>query len=169
MQYSLSIAAFLAALLASPATPAADALAACDAGHPARSTVMAYLRAMHKHNFGDAYDQVTATMTDGRTREDWAALQASLYVPGKVEIYGVDIRGIYAAAEDADCQAQVTVTNVLSSRDKLNEHGNIEFEIYRVAKSDDGWRIDEQETLFDDTAIRHYFPTSSAYATPGER
>jgi hypothetical protein len=123
-----------------------------------RSAVMAYLTAMHEHRFADAYDHVGDGMTDGRSRDDWAALQARAYGPGKVQIYGVDARAPMVDGDDAACAARAVVPNLLSARDRLNEHGAVEFELYHVVRQDGQWRVDGQETLFDDPAIRRWFP-----------
>lgn len=140
-----------------PASLAANEL--CPDGSGPRSAVMDYLGAMHKHQFDKAYDHVTESMTDGRSREDWAALQARAYQPGKVDIYGVDVRAARGHDNDAGCSARAVVPNILSSRDKLNEHGLVEFETYTVVKSEGGvWRVDAQETLFEDDAVSTWFP-----------
>ncbi len=154
-----------AALLLAALAAGAGAAETCPDPSAPRGAVMAYLRAMHENRFEDAYDYVTENMTDGRSRTAWAELQRSLYLPGAVDIYGVDIRNAYAPADDPQCSAGATVANVLSSRDRLNEAGNVEFEIYRVVAADARWRIDSQETLFDDTAIRRWFPAAGSYET----
>lgn len=139
------------------ATLAANDL--CPDGSGPRGAVMDYLSAMHQHRFNEAYDHVTESMTDGRSREDWAALQARAYQPGEVDIYGVDVRGARGHDDDANCSTRAVVPNILSSRDKLNEHGLVEFETYTVIKTADGeWRVDAQETLFDDEAVSTWFP-----------
>ncbi len=134
----------------------------CADGAAPRAAVMGYLTAMHKHRFDDAYDFVTSAMTDGRPRADWSALQARAYQPGKVDIYGVDVRAVMASADDPECNHVAIVPNVLSSRDRLNEHGSVEFEIYTVRKEDGVWLIHGQETLFDDAGINTWFPETRA-------
>ena len=147
-----------------PTHVAAEAPPTCPDATGPRGAVMSYLRAMHEHRFEDAFDHVTARMSDGEDRAAWAERQRGLYLPAKVEIYGVDIRGVYAATADPGCETRATVANVLSSRDRLNEHGNVEFEIYHVVATGDGWRIDEQESLYDDSAVRRWFPRAGSYA-----
>ncbi len=134
----------------------------CIDGNGPKSAVMAYLSAMHKQRFDDAFDYVTKTMTDGLTRADWSALQARAYQPSKIEIYGVDVRSAMATAADPDCTKRAIVPNILSSRDKLNEHGSVEFEIYVVVLDHGQWRIDEQQSLFEDNEISRWFPTVKA-------
>ena len=149
---------FTLALLFSSVLAAAPAKQACADGAGPRGAVMGYLTAMHEHRFEDAYDFVSSSMTDGRTRADWSALQERAYRPGKVEIYGVDARRAMAAEDDLDCTTQAVVPNILSSRDKFNEHGSVEFEIYFVKRDGDVWQVDSQETLFDDDGIAIWFP-----------
>ena len=130
----------------------------CAYGAGPRAAVMGYLTAMHQHRFEDAYDFVSANMTDGRPREEWAALQARAYQPGKVSIYGVDPRTPRAADDDDACAGHAMVPNILSSRDKLNEQGLVEFEVYSVRLDGEDWRVDGQETLFEDADIARWFP-----------
>lgn len=136
----------------------------CPQDTGAHEAVLNYLTAMHQNRFEDAFDYVTTAMTDGRSRQDWSALQARAYQPGKVQIYGVDPRRAVAAPGDSACSTRAIVPNILSSRDRLNEHGTVEFEIYRTVRDDHGWRIDSQETLFDDAEINDWFPETRALA-----
>ena len=151
------------ALFANSAT--AQAPLACADGSGPRAAVMGYLTAMHENRFADAFDFVSATMTDGRARSEWVAAQERLYGPGKVAIYGVDPRQAMATPDDVACAAKAIVPNVLSSRDKLNEHGTVEFEIYTVVLDEGTWRIDTQETLFDEPAVRVWFPTAKSFTS----
>ena len=51
------------------------------------------------------------------------------------------------------------VPNVLNAGDILNNQGSTEFEVYTVVQDGMGtWRIDSQETLFDEPAIHQWFP-----------
>ena len=130
----------------------------CPEGAGPRAALMDYLTAMHEHRFGDAFDYVSDRMTDGRERSEWSAMQKMVYQPGKVDIYGVDIRRAIAVNGDPECRSRAVVPNILSSRDKLNVHGIVEFEIYSVIREGEGWRIDSQETLYEDEAILTWFP-----------
>ncbi|MGR8918691.1 MAG: hypothetical protein ACU85V_03655 [Gammaproteobacteria bacterium] len=157
---SLLVLVFAAAV---PLAAEADPVGPCPDGSGPRDAVVTYLTAMHQHRFDDAYDVVTPRMTDGRPRAAWAALQAAAYEPGAVEIYGVDVRAPMATAADPACAALAVVPNVLSSRDRLNVHGNVELEIYRVVHENGAWRVDEQQTLFDDHQIRTWFPEAASF------
>ena len=118
-----------------------------------------YLTAMQNHTFKKAYDFVTNYMTDGMSRENWAGMQKLFYQGGEVNIYGIDIRTAHAVDEDPSCNAKAIVPNILQSRDKFNNQGTTEFELYTVVRSKTGlWRIDSQETLFDESKIRTWFP-----------
>lgn len=140
----------------------------CPLENKARGAVMGYLTAMHEHRFDDAYDFVSKNLTDGRSRKNWSDLQASVYKPGKVSIYRVDVRRALAPADDASCSSHAVVPNILSSRDRLNEHGLIEFEIYHVRRDGTQWRVDSQQTLFEDAAIRTWFPEVKSFVSDGE-
>lgn len=130
----------------------------CPNGAPAEAAVAEYLAAMQNHQFEAAYDVVTPTMTDGTGRGEWAAVQKLFYEGGEVNIFGIDIRPAQAAADDAACAAKAIVPNVLKSRDKFNNQGITEFEIYTVVQDDGAWRIDAQETLFEQADVDRYFP-----------
>ncbi|MCB1746803.1 MAG: hypothetical protein KDK06_06490 [Gammaproteobacteria bacterium] len=152
-----TLAVILCLLAASPAGAAPATPCPSDDDGP-RGAVMGYLTAMHEHRFVDAYDFVTDGMTDGRDRTVWAVLQGRAYGPGKVEIYGVDPRAAMVDGDDTSCTHHAVVPNLLSARDRLNIHGAVEFELYHVVREDGRWRVDSQETLFDDPAILHWFP-----------
>ncbi len=146
-----------AALIALAIASTAHA-AACTDGQGAQAAVNAYLVAMQEHRFADAYDHVSSNMTDGKPREEWAALQKVFYQGGGVNIFGIDVRAAQTAEGEADCAAVAVVPNVLKSRDKFNNQGTTEFEIYSVVKQGEVWRIDSQETLFDQAAVDRWFP-----------
>ncbi|MGE0483608.1 MAG: hypothetical protein AB7Q81_05685 [Gammaproteobacteria bacterium] len=130
----------------------------CAQGEGPRVAVERYLVAMQEHRFEDAFDNVTPNMTDGKGRGDWAALQKLFYEGGEVNIFGIDIRAPQAATDDASCTRSTIVPNVLKSRDKFNNQGTTEFELYTVVAVDGGWRIDAQETLFEQSDVDRWFP-----------
>jgi hypothetical protein len=131
----------------------------CPDGAAPQAAVSRYLTAMQNHQFDAAYDDVTSTMTDGKGRGEWTAVQKLFYEGGEVNIFGIDIRAAQAAADDdAACTAKAVVPNVLKSRDKFNNQGITEFEIYTVVLDDGVWRIDAQETLFEQVDVDRYFP-----------
>ncbi len=117
-----------------------------------------YLKAMQAHKFNEAYDFVTATMTDGKSREDWAAQQKLFYEGGEVNILEIDIRKAQGTADDASCAKKASVPNILKSRDKFNNQGTTEFEVYGAVKDGDSWKVDSQETLFDAEGVQKWFP-----------
>jgi len=141
------------------AAASATALAAdCPDDSGPRAAVQSYLTAMQDHRFNDAYDFVTASMTDAKSREDWAALQKLFYEGGEVNILSIDIRKAQADASDAACAARAAVPNILKSRDKFNNQGTTEFEIYTVINDGEAWKVDAQETLFDAAGVQQWFP-----------
>ena len=117
-----------------------------------------YLTAMQAHKFNDAYNFVTASMTDGKSREDWAAQQKLFYEGGEVNILSMDIRKAQPIDGDAACAAKASVPNILKSRDKFNNQGTTEFEVYVAVKDGESWKIDSQETLFDAAGVQKWFP-----------
>jgi hypothetical protein len=131
---------------------------ACPDGSGPKAAVANYLGEMQNHKFSDAFPFVTANMTDGKELGEWAALQKLFYEGGGVNIFGIDIRAPLVDGEDSGCEARAIVPNVLKSRDKFNNQGTTEFEIYTVLKSDAGWQIDGQETLFDQVDIDKWMP-----------
>jgi len=130
----------------------------CEDGSGPQAAVSNYLVAMQEHRFKDAYDYVTSNMTDGKPREEWAALQKVFYEGGGVNIFGIDIRAAQSTEADVACAARASVPNVLKSRDKFNNQGTTEFEIYVTVKDSDGWRVDSQETLFEQAEVDQWFP-----------
>ena len=153
MKKSTGLALSICVLFAGPVA-AAD----CPGGPP-ESAVLGYAQAMKDKNFEAAYDFVTATMTDGRPREEWAALQKKMFEFGGVSIGRIDVRkGVPDPATDGGCPVSAKVPNVLNAVDVLNNQGSTEFEVYTVLLKDGKWRIDSQETLFDEPKIREWFP-----------
>jgi len=146
----------VAAVLATFAS--ATAAAPCVDSAGPQAALQSYLTAMQEHRFNDAYDHVTANMTDGKPREDWASVQKMFYEGGAVNIFGIDIREAQGDEADAACAARAMVPNVLKSRDKFNNQGTTEFEVYTVVKDGDTWKVDAQETLFDAAEVEQWFP-----------
>lgn len=132
---------------------------ACVRDPAPREAVVGYITAMKEHRFEDAHAFVTATMTDGRPVAEWAALQKRMFELGGVEIGAVDVRaGKRELADGSTCAPRARVPNVLHAGDVLNNQGSTEFEVYTVVEEGGRWRIDSQETLFDEPAIRQWFP-----------
>ncbi len=152
--FALPLAASLLILL-----PGADARAGdCADDSGPHGAVQNYITAMQNHAFAKAYDFVTASMTDGKSREDWAAQQKLFYEGGEVNVLGMDIRKAQAVEGDAACAKKASVPNILKSRDKFNNQGTTEFEVYTVVKDGEAWKIDAQETLFDAEGVKKWFP-----------
>lgn len=139
---------------------AADAAApACAEDSGPRAAVEGFMEAMKARKFEAAYDFVTATMTDGRPREEWAALQKKMFDLGGVRIGAIDVRpGRREVLPDGTCGNKAWVPNVLRAGDVLNTGGSTEFEVYTVVNEGGTWKIDSQETLFDEEKIREWFP-----------
>lgn len=132
-----------------------------------RDAVLAYGKAMQEKRFEDAYDHVTATMTDGRPREEWAALQRKMFELGGVVLADPDVRTAKREQIDGHCANTALVPNVLRAKDVLNNQGSTEFEVYTVVFADGAWRVDSQQTLFDEAAIREWFPDDEIPAFQG--
>ena len=131
----------------------------CPKESEAATAVGNYLTAMQNHNFKKAHDFVTNFMTDGMSRDNWAGMQKLFYQGGEVNIYGIDIRPAHAVDGDPLCEGKAVVPNILQSRDKFNNQGTTEFELYTVVLSKTGmWKVDSQETLFDEARIGAWFP-----------
>ncbi len=121
--------------------------------------VKGYLDAMQQERFEDAYQFVTANMTDAKPVDEWAETQRDMYKIGKVVINDIDIRGPQRQLTNPFmCAPVAKVPNVLHASDVLNNQGSVEFEVYTVNKADGTWQIDSQETLFDEQAINEWFP-----------
>ena len=130
----------------------------CADGSGPESAVAAYVQGMKDYQFESAYDFLTDNMTDGKSRDDWSELQLKFIVGGEVVIKKVDVRPAHNTATDAACEASAIVPHVLRAKDKFNNQGSTEFELYTVVKQGDKWKIDTQETLFDDEQIKQWFP-----------
>ena len=123
-----------------------------------RSAVENYITAMSEYRFNDAFDFVSVNMTDGKNRDDWAGQQSTWYKGGEVTIFGKDVRQAHVTDDDIACEKKATVPNILKSRDKYNTQGTTEFEYYITVKDGDAWKVDSQETLFDNADIKKWFP-----------
>ena len=128
-----------------------------------RRAVQDYLAAMKDERFDDAYEFVTASMTDNLAVAEWAGQQSTVFKMGKVVINKIDVRRGYRELENVFmCAATAKVSNVLHASDILNNQGSSEFEIYTLVMDGGDWKIDSQETLFDDAMIRQWFPDDEA-------
>ncbi len=142
--------------------------ATCPTDPAPRSAVEGYLRAMQSRHFEDAYAYVTAKMTDGRPRAEWATLQAKMFEMAAVKLADPDVRTAHRAATNRfQCAPVATVPNVLRAADVLNNQGSTEFELYTVILENGHWRIDTQETLFEEARIHEWFPHDEIPAYKG--
>lgn len=124
-----------------------------------REAVRGYITAMKDENFENAYRFVTVTMTDGLPVAAWAEQQRRIFKMAKIVINKVDVRRGYRQLENIFmCASTAQVTNVLHASDFLNNQGSSEFEVYTLIMGGGGWKIDSQETLFDDASISRWFP-----------
>ena len=124
-----------------------------------RVAVQSYITAMKDQRFDDAYNFVTATMTDGLPVEDWVVQQSDMFKMAKIVINKIDVRRGYRELNNIFmCAPVAKVSNVLHASDFLNNQGSSEHEIYTVIIDDGVWKIDSQETLFDDQLIHQWFP-----------
>ena len=130
----------------------------CMDGEGPEAAVRSYLTAMQEHRFNDAYAFVTAKMTDGKVEGEWAALQKLFYQGGEVNLLSMDIRDALVVDGESDCSTTALVPNVLVSKDKFNNQGTTEFELYTTRKVDGSWRVDMQETLFEQSEVDQWFP-----------
>lgn len=128
--------------------------------------VLGYLSAMKDERFEDAYPFVTASMTDGKPVAAWAAQQRRMYDLGAVKINELDVRSGHRNLKNIfTCAGSARVPNVLHATDVFNSQGSTEFEVYSVVMEDGVWKIDSQETLFDETAIKQWFPEDKMLET----
>ncbi len=124
-----------------------------------KAAVVGYITAMKENRFEDAYQFVTATMTDGKPVAQWAAPQRQMFERGGVTIGEVDVRAAKREMIDATtCAPRAKVPNVLHAGDVLNNQGSTEFEVYNVVLEGEQWKIDSQESLYREPAIREWFP-----------
>ncbi len=153
-----SVIAVMATGVLFTATAAAQGATPCADGSGPKTALENYLTAMQQHRFADAYAFVGVNMTDGKSRDEWAALQKLFYEGGDVNILSIDIRAPQGTAADSACMNTAQVPNVLKSRDKFNNQGTTEFEVYVAVKDGEAWKIDGQETLFEQTQVDKWFP-----------
>ena len=132
--------------------------AICPSGADLSAGLEGYLTAMQNHRFAEAFEFVSSNMTDGKSVDEWATLQEYLYVGGEVTIFGISVRDAKAFDDDLECRTKAIVPNVLRSRDKFNNQGTTEFELYTVIRNNDGWKVDSVEVLFEEDEIRQWFP-----------
>lgn len=146
------------ALLTSQPT-LADDRPACASDPAPRQAVEAFMHAMKARKFEDAYQYVTSNMTDGRPVDGWAALQKKMFDLGGVSIGEIDVRDATIEIVDGKtCAPRAKVPNVLRAGDVLNTQGSVEFELYDVVLEKGKWRIDAQESLYQEDEIRRWFP-----------
>lgn len=131
----------------------------CPDGAAPEAAVLGYMQGMKDYQFESAYNYVTDNMTDGLSREEWTELQLKFIVGGEVVIGKLDVRDAHSEkAEDLACAQRAIVPNVLKAKDKFNNQGSTEFELYTVVNEKGTWKIDLQESLFDEKKIKQWFP-----------
>jgi hypothetical protein len=123
----------------------------------AKAPVLIYTEAMKEYRFDDAYAVLTKHMTDGLAVDAWAAGQRKLFELGQVVIGKLDVRWPQHI-DSSSCNERALVPNVLSAKDRFNNQGSVEFELYTVVNEGGTWKIDAQETLIDEEAIHRRFP-----------
>ncbi|MGK2914310.1 MAG: hypothetical protein ACSLE5_07620, partial [Porticoccaceae bacterium] len=107
-----------------------------------RQAVRKYLEAMKAEDFETAYDYVSERMTDGKSAADWVATQRKLFELGAVEIGDIDVRPSRRRVDHLIfCANEATVPNVLNAKDRLNNQGSTEFEIYTLIKTGTRWQL----------------------------
>lgn len=119
--------------------------------------VLTYTQAMKDYRFEDAYDSLTDNMTRAQPLDQWVAGQRTTFDLGQVVIGGVDVRWPQHL-DPTSCTRRALVPNVLKAKDRFNQQGSTEFELYTVVNDGKKWRIDSQKTLFDDGEIHRWFP-----------
>lgn len=131
----------------------------CSNDQGPRAVVEMYLTAVKDYRFEDAFDHLTSGMTDNTEREAWAAGQRRVYEYGEVEVDDPDVRAPHRAIKNVFfCENSAIVPNVLKAKDKFNNQGSTEFELYTVVKEGETWKVDSQELLFEEPNIRKWFP-----------
>ncbi|MEN9728742.1 MAG: hypothetical protein RL434_3108 [Pseudomonadota bacterium] len=149
----------LVCLLSLGVRAADPALPECADDPAPRAAVEGFMQSMKARQFTEAYDFVTATMTDGKPREEWAALQKKMFDLGGVSIGAIDVHAARREVlADGSCSNKAWVPNVLRAGDVLNTEGSTEYEVYTVLLEGGAWKIDSQETLFDEERISEWFP-----------
>lgn len=131
----------------------------CSTDQGPRRAVEMYLTSLKNYQFEDAFDHVTGRMTDNQGREEWAASQRRVFEYGEVEMEDPDVRAPHRAVRNFFfCDASAVVPNVLKAKDKFNNQGSTEFELYTVVLEGGAWKLDEQELLYEEEGIRKWFP-----------
>ena len=121
--------------------------------------VQNYLAAMKDERFEDAYRFVTTSMTDGQSLTEWAGQQRRMFAMAKIVINKLDVREGHRELKNMfTCASTARVSNVLHASDVLNKQGSSEYEVYTLVRDDGAWKIDSQETFFDEVSIRQWFP-----------
>ena len=123
----------------------------------AMAPVVTYTTAMKEYRFNDAYAALSDKMTDGMSVDDWSAGQKKMFDLGQVVIGKVDVRWPQHL-DKGSCGERALVPNVLSAKDRFNNQGSVEFELYSVSNHGGEWKIDAQETLIEDELVHRWFP-----------
>ena len=156
MEYGIRKWSVVALTLTFPAGVAAESCTYSDAMAP----VVIYTEAMKEYRFEDAHAALTDNMTDGMPAAEWAVGQKRLFDLGQVVIRKVDVRWPQHL-ETASCDRRALVPNVLHAKDRFNNQGSVEFELYTVVNENGTWKIDAQETLIDEDAVGRWFPADA--------
>ena len=123
----------------------------------AKAPVEIYTKAMKEYRFNDAYVALSDKMTDGAAVDEWARSQKKMFELGQVVIGKLDVRWPQHIDPNS-CKKHALVPNVLSAKDRFNNQGSVEFELYTVSNYAGTWKIDAQETLIEDDLVHRWFP-----------
>jgi hypothetical protein len=134
-----------------------DVMAETCMHNDAMAPVVTYTTAMKEYRFDDAYAALSEKMTDGMAVESWAQGQKKMFDLGQVVIGKVDVRWPQHLDRES-CSQRALVPNVLSAKDRFNNQGSVEFELYTLSNYAGTWKIDAQETLIEDDLVHRWFP-----------
>jgi len=104
--------------------------------------VKAYLTALKKGDFKEAYHYVSSGMAQNKDQEEWAKEQQWVMQMSEAKIFDFKVFPGKTEGEKA------WVPNLLSSQDKfLNQLGVEEHELYSLIREGGRWKVDQQQLV----------------------
>lgn len=137
MRFSITMTLF-AWLLAGAA-----GVSATEASNTPESVVKSYYAALQARKYENAYDLLTSTMIDGRTRKEYVADWQNIINLGSVILHEYGISSVDIDGDTAKVSAWTRASDV------FNKDGIIEKEVDHLKLIDGVWKLDATEVLLE--------------------
>lgn len=114
-----------------------------EATNTPEAVVKSYYAALKARKYEDAYDLLTPTMIDGKTRQEYVADWQNIVNLGSVILYEYGVSSVAIDGDSAKVSAWTRASDV------FNTKGIIENEVDHLMLIDGTWKLDATEVLME--------------------